>query len=63
MGSARGHYNVERRKQRSRRAYWLKHHGAFWYGTLVAALIARYALYAGLVAAGGLAVRRGLKRR
>ncbi|MBV8151185.1 MAG: glycosyltransferase family 2 protein, partial [Candidatus Eremiobacteraeota bacterium] len=40
--SARGSYNVEARKQRSRRAYWLKHHGPLWYGSLVAALLGRY---------------------
>ena len=45
MGSARGLYNVERRKQRSRRAYWLKHHGPLWYGTLVGALLARFLVY------------------
>ena len=50
-GSARGSYDVEARKQRSRRAYWLKHHGPLWYGTLVAALVGRYVLYA--AAAGG----------
>ena len=43
--SARGSYNVETRKQRSRRAYWIKHHGPVWYGTLVAALVGRYVLY------------------
>ena len=31
MGSASGQYNVERRKQRSRAAYWIKHHGRGWY--------------------------------
>lgn len=62
MGSAKGQYNVEARKQRSRRKYWLKHHGPIWYGTLVAALIARYVLYLGVAAAavtlGRLVLRR-----
>jgi len=62
MGSARGLYNVERRKQRSRRAYWLKHHGRVWYGSLVAALVARYFLYAAVVVAAGFALRRVLQR-
>jgi hypothetical protein len=52
--SARGAYSVDARKQRSRRAYWLKHHGPVWYGSLVAALVGRYALYLG--AAGAVAV-------
>ncbi len=63
MGSARGQYNVEARKQRSRRAYWLKHHGPVWYGTLVAALVGRYALYAGAAAGVALAVRKIVARR
>jgi GT2 family glycosyltransferase len=62
MGSARGQYNVETRKQRSRRAYWIKHHGPIWYGALVAALVGRYLLYAGALAAVVLAARRGLRR-
>jgi len=62
MGSARGLYNVERRKQRSRRAYWLKHHGRVWYGSLVAALVARYFLYAAVLVAAGFALRRVLQR-
>jgi N-acetylglucosaminyl-diphospho-decaprenol L-rhamnosyltransferase len=54
MGSAKGRYDlVEARKQTSRRKYWIKHHGYLWYGSLVAALVGRYALY--LVAAGGAA--------
>jgi GT2 family glycosyltransferase len=61
MGSARGRYSVESRKQRSRRAYWMKHHGPIWYGSLVAALVGRYALYAGVATGVGLAVRRGLR--
>jgi len=58
QGSARGQYNVEQRKQRSRRAYWLKHHGRGWYALLVTALVGRYALYLGVLAAAGLLARR-----
>lgn len=51
MGSSSGRRRwVERRKQASRRAYWLKHHGVWWYAGLVAALIGRYVLYASLLA-------------
>jgi GT2 family glycosyltransferase len=60
MGSARGQYNVERRKQTSRRKYWVKHHGRLWYAALVAALVGRYALYAGALALGAAAARRTL---
>jgi hypothetical protein len=62
MGSARGLYDVERRKQRSRRAYWLKHHGPLWYGSLIAALIGRYFIYAAVVVAAAMLVRRVLQR-
>ena len=62
MGSAQGQYNVEGRKQKSRRAYWLKHHGPLWYGSLVAALVGRYALYLG-VAAGAVAAVRSVRKR
>jgi len=61
MGSARGQYNVEKRKQTSRRKYWLKHHGRAWYYSLVGALVGRYALYAG-VAVGAVALGRRLLR-
>jgi GT2 family glycosyltransferase len=61
MGSARGQYNVEKRKQASRRKYWIKHHGRAWYYTLVGALVGRYALYAGVVAGVVLAGRRLLR--
>jgi N-acetylglucosaminyl-diphospho-decaprenol L-rhamnosyltransferase len=61
MGSARGQYNVEKRKQTSRRKYWLKHHGRAWYYSLVVALVGRYALYAG-VAAGAVLLGRRLLR-
>ncbi len=58
MGSARGQYSVERRKQTSRRAYWIKHHGRLWYLSLVTALVGRYVVY--LAAAAG--VVAGLRR-
>jgi N-acetylglucosaminyl-diphospho-decaprenol L-rhamnosyltransferase len=58
MGSARGLYNVERRKQRSRRAYWLKHHGPLWYGTLVGALLARFLVYLAAPVVAAFALRR-----
>jgi GT2 family glycosyltransferase len=61
MGSARGQYNVERRKQRSRRAYWVKHHGRVWYYGLVGALVGRYALGVGVVL-GAVAIGRRLLR-
>ncbi len=59
--SARGAYSVDARKQRSRRIYWLKHHGPVWYGTLVTALVGRYALYLG--AAGAVALMAKLVLR
>jgi N-acetylglucosaminyl-diphospho-decaprenol L-rhamnosyltransferase len=63
MGSAKGQYNVETRKQRSRRRYWIKHHGRLWYAALVAALAARYVLYAGAAAATIVLGTRALRRR
>jgi N-acetylglucosaminyl-diphospho-decaprenol L-rhamnosyltransferase len=63
MGSARGQYSVEARKQTSRRKYWLKHHGRLWYAALVAALVARYLLYVGVLAAFVFGVRRVAGRR
>uniref|UniRef100_E6Q3N7 Putative Glycosyl transferase, family 2 n=1 Tax=mine drainage metagenome TaxID=410659 RepID=E6Q3N7_9ZZZZ len=48
QGSSGGK-SVEALKQRSRRLYWLKHHGAFWYYSLSAALVGRYLLYLGLL--------------
>lgn len=62
QGSARGQYNVERRKQHSRRKYWLKHHGYLWFYALNIALVGRYVLYLALLAAG-VAVARRLRRR
>ena len=63
MGSARGHYSVEARKQASRRKYWLKHHGPLWYATLVAALVGRYVLYAALLGGGAAWLRGRLAKR
>jgi len=62
MGSARGQYNVEKRKQTSRRKYWRKHHGLLWYTALVAALVARYVLYAAALVGTLATVRRILHR-
>ena len=62
MGSARGQYNVEKRKQTSRRKYWRKHHGLVWYTALVAALVARYVLYAAALVGTLATVRRILHR-
>lgn len=61
-GSARGQYSVEQRKQRSRRAYWLKHHGSVWYGLLVTALVGRYVLYAAVATVTVLLARGALRR-
>jgi GT2 family glycosyltransferase len=63
MGSSKGRYDVEARKQRSRRAYWIKHHGLAWYLALVAALAARWLLYLFAAAAAFRAVRWTLRRR
>ena len=61
MGSARGQYSVEKRKQSSRRKYWIKHHGRLWYYALNGALVGRYAVYAGTAAAVALLARRLLR--
>lgn len=62
MGSSGGQLRlVEARKQRSRRAYWLKHHGPWWYAGLVGALTGRYVLYAGALAAAVALGRRALR--
>jgi len=58
MGSAKGQYSVDARKQRSRRRYWIKHHGFGWYAALNAALIGRYAVYAGVAASAIVLGRR-----
>jgi GT2 family glycosyltransferase len=62
MGSAKGQYSVEARKQKSRRMYWIKHHGYVWYAALVVALVLRYALYAAVLAGAILGVRRAARR-
>jgi GT2 family glycosyltransferase len=62
-GSARGQYNVERVKQRSRRLYWQKHHGRAWYVALVVALVGRYIVYAGAVFALIALARKALRPR
>jgi N-acetylglucosaminyl-diphospho-decaprenol L-rhamnosyltransferase len=63
MGSARGQYSVEGRKQTSRRKYWIKHHGVLWYAALVAALVGRYLLYAFAFVSIFAGLRRTLRRR
>ncbi len=62
MGSAKGQYSVDARKQKSRRIYWVKHHGVAWYAALNAALIGRYALYVGVAASAALLARRAFLR-
>jgi len=62
MGSAKGQYSVEARKQKSRRKYWIKHHGYLWYAALVIALVLRYALYAAVLAGTIAGVRRAARR-
>jgi N-acetylglucosaminyl-diphospho-decaprenol L-rhamnosyltransferase len=44
-------------RQRSRRLYWIKHHGRLWYFTLSAALVGRYVVYAALLAGIVVALR------
>ena len=62
QGSAKGQYSVERRKQTSRRKYWIKHHGRWWFYALNAALIGRYLVYAATLGAAAVAGRRLLRR-
>ncbi len=50
QGSSGGR-NVEPMKQRSRRLYWVKHHGRVWYYSLAAALAGRFVLYLAVFAA------------
>lgn len=61
MGSSGGK-NVERWKTQSRRYYWIKHHGRFWYYSLSAALVARYVLYLAVLAGIGYGIKRLLFR-
>jgi GT2 family glycosyltransferase len=63
MGSAKGQYSVEARKQKSRRKYWIKHHGYPWYAALVAALVLRYALYLAVVVALAAGAQRAVRRK
>ena len=62
QGSAKGQYSVEERKQRSRRKYWIKHHGRWWLYALNAALVGRYVLYLAVAAGAVVIVRRALRR-
>ncbi|MBV8727736.1 MAG: glycosyltransferase family 2 protein [Candidatus Eremiobacteraeota bacterium] len=57
QGSSGGR-GVEAYKQRSRRKYWVKHHGRAWYYSLSAALAARYLLYIAVVGGAALVARR-----
>ncbi|MBV8689792.1 MAG: glycosyltransferase family 2 protein [Candidatus Eremiobacteraeota bacterium] len=57
QGSSGGH-GVESYKQRSRRKYWIKHHGLLWYYALSAALVGRYLLYGAVLGGAALVVRR-----
>lgn len=59
QGSSRGK-SVEGYKQRSRRMYWIKHHGWVWYSALVTALVGRYVLMLALFAAFVLALKWAL---
>jgi GT2 family glycosyltransferase len=61
QGSSGGR-GVEAYKQRSRRKYWVKHHGRLWYFSLSAALAGRYLLYGALAGGAALLVRRWLVR-
>lgn len=45
-------------RQRSRRLYWIKRHGYFWYYSLSAALVGRYVVVLAIAAGIVLAVRR-----
>jgi len=48
-------------RQRSRRSYWIKRHGLFWYWSLSAALAGRYVLYVAIVAGVVLWIRSFLR--
>ncbi len=47
-------------RQRSRRLYWIKHHGLAWYWSLSVALVARYLFYVAALVALVLGVRAGV---
>jgi GT2 family glycosyltransferase len=49
-------------RQRSRRLYWIKHHGKLWYWSLALALAARYLLYVALLGAAAAAVRKAARK-
>ncbi|MBV9737569.1 MAG: glycosyltransferase family 2 protein [Candidatus Eremiobacteraeota bacterium] len=57
QGSSGGR-GVEAYKQRSRRKYWVKHHGRLWYYSLSAALMGRYLLYLASLGGAAAVVRR-----
>ncbi|MDQ6823968.1 MAG: glycosyltransferase family 2 protein [Candidatus Eremiobacteraeota bacterium] len=57
-----GKSGVLRWRQRSRRLYWIKRHGRFWYWSLSAALVGRYFIYAAVAAGLVLFVRKALSR-
>lgn len=48
-------------RQRSRRLYWVKRHGALWYYSLSAALAGRYLLYVAVVAGVVFWIRNALR--
>ena len=63
QGGARktwGSLGVLNWRQRSRRLYWIKHHGLAWYWSLSAALVGRYLLYAALLVLIFLGVRAAI---
>ena len=47
-------------RQRSRRLYWIKHHGLAWYWSLSAALVGRYFLYLAAIVALVFGLRAGV---
>lgn len=57
-----GRSGVLRWRQRSRRLYWIKRHGVWWYWSLSAALVGRYVLYAAAAAGLALLVRKAMYR-
>jgi GT2 family glycosyltransferase len=63
MGSATSRAAAEAHKQRSRRRYWIKHHGYLWYFTLCAALLARFSPLLAAALGSFLLVRGFLRRR
>lgn len=47
-------------RQRSRRLYWIKHHGLAWYWSLSVALVARYLFYVAAIVALVFGLRAGV---